>query len=92
MKLEAMNHKKKKFDDKDTMRPEYDLDYSKAIRGKHAKRIREEGTNIVLLEPDVAEEFRDSASVNEALRSLLQIANTTRRLTSQSGKRTVKTS
>ena len=55
--------------DGDEMRPHYD--FSKAARGKHAKRFTE-GTNLVALAPDVAKEFPDSESVNEALRSLLK--------------------
>jgi hypothetical protein len=40
-----------------------------------------EGANVAILEPDVAKAFRTSAAVNEALRSLLQISETARRLT-----------
>ena len=47
------------------MRPEYD--FSTGIRGVHHKAYRR-GTNVVLLEPDVAEVFRDSAAVNGASR------------------------
>jgi len=43
----------------DDLRPEYDFDYSKGIRGKYYKRLLEEGSNVVLLEPDVAVAFRD---------------------------------
>ena len=43
-----------------------------------------EGANVAILEPDVAKVFRNSAAVNEALRSLLQISETTRRLTRRS--------
>lgn len=53
------------------LRPEYTFDYSKAVRGKYYKRIMEEGSNVVMLEPDVARAFPDSAAVNDALRSLL---------------------
>jgi len=67
----------------DELRPEYDFDYSKAIRGKYYQRLLREGSNIVVLEPDVAKAFRDSASVNEALRSLLEITRSTKRLTSR---------
>ncbi|NOY70070.1 MAG: hypothetical protein GXP53_11415 [Deltaproteobacteria bacterium] len=63
------------------LRPEYDFDYSKAVRGKYYKRILDEGANIVMLEPDVADAFVDSASVNDALRSLLELTRTTNRLT-----------
>ncbi len=53
------------------MLPEYD--FSKGVRGKYAKRYAE-GTNVVLLAPDVAEFFPDSQSVNAALRALVGIA------------------
>jgi hypothetical protein len=53
----------------DDMRPEYD--FSKGVRGKYAQRFRE-GTNVVVLDPDVAAEFKDSAAVNDALRRLLK--------------------
>ena len=51
------------------MRNEYD--FSKGERGKFAEKYAE-GTNVVLLEPDVAKEFPTSESVNNALRSLLK--------------------
>jgi hypothetical protein len=54
--------------DRDEILPEYD--FSHAVRNKYANRYRA-GTNLVLLEPDVAERFPDSESVNRALRSLL---------------------
>jgi len=66
------------------MRPEYNFDYSKAVRGKYYKRLLEEGTNVVVLDPDVAKTFHDSASVNEALRSLLDLSRFTVRLTRRS--------
>ena len=50
------------------MRPEYDL--RGGVRGKYYERYRQ-GTNVVLLEPDVARLFHDSATVNEALRRYL---------------------
>jgi len=65
----------------DDLRPEYNFDYSKAVRGKYYRRIMREGANVAVLEPDVAKAFRTSAAVNEALRSLLQISETIRRLT-----------
>jgi hypothetical protein len=65
----------------DELRPEYDFDYSKAVRGKYYRRLLEEGTNIIALEPDVAKSFKDSATVNEALRSLLDFTRSTQRLT-----------
>lgn len=63
----------KKEVERDSMRPEYD--FSTGIRGAHHEAYRR-GTNVVLLEPDVAEVFRDSAAVNAALRALAQVART----------------
>ena len=51
------------------MRSEYD--FAGAVRGKFRKRYLE-GTNVVVLEPDIAKRFKDSASVNEALRTYLK--------------------
>jgi hypothetical protein len=54
---------------KDELRSEYPADLIKSgVRGKYAKRYREEGTNLVLIDPDLRELFPDSASVNKALR------------------------
>ncbi len=71
----------------DELRPEYDFDYSEAIRGKYHKRLSEEGANIVVLEPDIAKAFSTSAAVNEALRSLLDFTRSTQRLTGRSSGR-----
>ena len=49
------------------MRPEYD--FSKGVRGKHAARYAK-GTNVVVLEADVAREFRTTEQVNETLRAV----------------------
>ena len=68
----------------DDLRPEYDFDYSKAVRGKYYRRLLKEGSNVIVLDPEIAEAFHDSASVNEALRSLLAITQATKRLTSRS--------
>lgn len=68
----------------DDLRSEYDFDYSGAVRGKYCRRLLEEGSNVVVLEPELAEAFQDSASVNEALRSLLAITRSTKRLTRRS--------
>jgi hypothetical protein len=64
------------------MRPEYNFDYSTAVRGKYYRRLLKEGAKVAVLEADVAKAFRSSTAVNEALRSLLRISETTRRLTS----------
>jgi hypothetical protein len=50
-----------------------EYDFSKGVRGKHAERYTE-GTNVVLLAPDVAAVFPNAESVNEALRVLIKIA------------------
>lgn len=80
-----MKAKEKKISDE--LRPEYNFDYFKAVRGKYFKGILEEGANVVMLEPDVAKVFVDSAAVNTALRSLLDLTKTTPRLTKKSGGR-----
>jgi hypothetical protein len=61
--------KNSKSDSSGEMRPEYD--FSRGERGKYAQRFRE-GTNVIVLDPDVAAEFKDSAAVNDALRQLLK--------------------
>ena len=63
----------------DELRPEYNFDYSKAVRGKYYRRLLKEGANVAVLEPDVAKAFRDSAAVNDALRALLAVARSSRR-------------
>ena len=72
------------------LRPEYNFDYSKAIRGKYYPRLSKEGANLVVLEPDIAKAFRDSATVNDALRSLLELTRSTQRLTKRSSGRAAK--
>ena len=72
---------------RDKMRPEYEFDYSTAVRGKYYRRLLKEGANVVVLDPDVARAFRDSEAVNEALRSLLRMSEATRRLTTRSSGR-----
>ena len=62
--------------ERDTMRPEYD--FSNAVRGVTAARYAQ-GTNVVVLEPDVAQLFPDSRAVNEALRTLARLARATPR-------------
>jgi hypothetical protein len=56
--------------DRDTMRPEYD--FTGAVRGATAARYAE-GTNVVIVAPDVLDVFPDSESVNEALRALAPV-------------------
>jgi hypothetical protein len=57
--------------DRDTLRREYD--FSKATRGTTAARYAD-GTNVVVIDPDLREMFPDSEAVNEALRELAAIA------------------
>jgi len=65
----------KKINSINGLRSEYDFASMKGgVRGKYAKRYRE-GTNIVLLEPDIAEAFPNDEAVNRGLRGVL---NTTR--------------
>lgn len=75
---------------RDEMRSEYVFDYSKTVRGKYYRRLLKEGANVVVLEPDVARVFRGSAAVNDALRSLLLVSESTRRLTTNSTRGTRK--
>ena len=50
-----------------------EYDFSTGVRGKYAKRYAE-GSNVVVLSPDLAKIFPDSASVNEALLALVNLA------------------
>jgi hypothetical protein len=61
----------------DTMRPEYDLRalLKGGVRGKYAKQY-DEGTNLVLLDPEVRRAFRDEKAVNEALRLVIRLRGT----------------
>lgn len=65
---------KKQTEPNDELRPEYDLKslLKGAVRGKYAQRYAE-GTNLVLLEPDVAQAFPNEKSVNEALRLVMKL-------------------
>jgi hypothetical protein len=56
--------------EKAAMRPEYD--FSKGVRGKYAARLKP-GSQIVVLDPDVAAAFGDARAVNRALRTLIEI-------------------
>lgn len=59
----------------DDLRPEYDFsELAGGVQGKHYQQYQE-GSNIVVLDPDVAEAFPDARSVNEALRKLIAEAN-----------------
>jgi hypothetical protein len=67
----------------EAMQEEYD--FSDGVRGKYADRF-EKGTNIAVLDPDVAAVFPDSASVNDALRALVKIARRDRLREAESSK------
>jgi len=60
------------------MRSEYD--FSGAVRGKYYQRYLE-STNVVVIEPDVHKKFKNSAAVNEALRTLMRSPSKGRGLT-----------
>ena len=59
----------------DEIRAEYD--FSKGVRGKYAKQYAE-GSNVVVLDPDIVREFPTAKSVNEALRSLIPVISSHR--------------
>ena len=70
--MEKDNLMKKDSAEEDDLRPEYDFSKLKGrVRGKYVERYRE-GTNLVLLDPDVAAAFPDAKAVNDALRLILQ--------------------
>jgi len=71
--------KKIKHGNNGDMRREYDFaSMQHGVRGKYYERYRR-GTNVVLLEPDLAEAFPTEGAVNEALRSVLGMARAVRR-------------
>ncbi len=78
--MRGKDMKNRSEEDHDELRPEYHFDYSKADRGKYYRRILAEGSNVVVLDPDIAESFHDSASVNEALRSILALTKKTKQM------------
>jgi hypothetical protein len=58
--------------DEDTLRPEYSAELIRSgVRGKYAKSYRE-GTNIVVISPELHQLFPNSESVNKALRQYAQ--------------------
>lgn len=68
----------------DELRPEYKReDLGIGVRGKYLKEYRK-GTNLVLLSPDVAKVFSTEEAVNQALRSLISLAEKSMRRTSRS--------
>ncbi|HEX9079413.1 MAG TPA: hypothetical protein VF795_07480 [Desulfuromonadaceae bacterium] len=64
----------------DELRPDYDLTQLKGcVRGKYVERARQ-GSNIILLDKDVADVFKDDKAVNEALRTLIRLNRKKERL------------
>jgi hypothetical protein len=74
----------KKESELDPLAPRPNLDFSKGVRGKYYDRMQQ-GTNLVLIAPDLLDTFPDSESVNEALRALKKLALQT----AKAGKSTV---
>lgn len=73
---------------RDELRPEYRReDLGKGVRGKYLKSYRA-GTNLVLLKPEVAAAFPTEQSVNDALSSLIEVAQHATGLTKRSPRRT----
>ena len=86
--------KKAKFSAADGLRPEYRREeLGKGVRGKYYAAYQK-GSNLVLLNPDIAKAFPTSEAVNEALRGLLQLTEQTAKLSRRSrgraGKSTVR--
>ncbi len=59
-----------------------EYDFSNGVQGKYAEKF-EEGTNVVVIDPDVAKFFPDHDSVNQALRSLTEIIKSQKSLANQ---------
>jgi hypothetical protein len=74
--------------DKNELRPEYKRsDFPEGlVRGKYAERLRK-STNIVVLKPEVAEVFPNEEAVNNALLSLIELAQKATRPTKSSSRR-----
>jgi hypothetical protein len=67
----------------DELRPEYRReDFGTMVRGKYAARMKE-SSNVVVLDPDVAAAFPNAQAVNQALRSLLELAKSSAQLPAQ---------
>jgi hypothetical protein len=76
--------KRKSHAETDDLRPEYDFDFSTGERGRYFKRLIKEGANVAVIDPDLTKAFPDSAAVNAALRSLLEVARASTGLTGRS--------
>jgi hypothetical protein len=78
MKTKLIRPKKSPKPGTGAMRAEYD--FSKGVRGKHAAQYAA-GTNVVVIEPDVAAEFPTAEEVNETLRAVAQLLQRRRKST-----------
>ena len=76
MKKKRKTSRRRKLNDQDTLRAEYD--FSKGVRGVTAARYAE-GTNIVVVDPEVLDVFPDGKAVNDALRALAPMIRQRRR-------------
>lgn len=74
LKEEFMKNNDPNEEMEDELRPEYDLRelLQGGVKGKYVERYRS-GTNLILLDPDVAKAFPDEVAVNEALRLVIQL-------------------
>jgi hypothetical protein len=68
---------KKVDENANELRPEYQREnFGQMVRGKYVERVRE-SSNLVVLDPDVAEAFPNSKAVNDTLRRLINLAKST---------------
>lgn len=70
MKTKPTRRSKSPKPSSDALRAKYD--FSEGVRGKHAKQYAA-GTNVVVIEPDIAAEFPTAKEVNETLRAVAQL-------------------
>jgi hypothetical protein len=80
--MKKRSNRRKRKNDRDTMRPEYD--FSVAVRGVTAARYCE-GANVAVIDPTVLDVFPDSARVNQALRALAPVLRQQRRAARKRG-------
>jgi len=82
-----MTTKKARSNGDDDLRREYDLSkLAHPVRGKYQERAMAD-SNLVLLDPDVAQAFPNVEAINDALRMLVNVARTTVRTTGRPGRR-----
>jgi len=74
--MKKNDNRKRRTGDRDTMRPEYD--FSQAVRGATAARYAQ-GSNVVVIDPDILDVFPTGESVNEALRALAPVLRRNRK-------------